>query len=49
MAFIKSRKMERKNQMHYCELEYNRANTVALIHNVFILVLHSAVASISLC
>lgn len=46
MAFIKSRKTERKYQMHYCELKDNKANTVALIHNVYILVLHSAVTSI---
>lgn len=48
MAFIKSRKTERKDQMHYCELKDNKANTVALVHNVYILVLHSAVTSISL-
>lgn len=48
MAFIKPRKTERKNQMHYCELKNNKANTVALIHNVYIVVLHSTVASISL-
>lgn len=48
MAFIKLRKTERKNQMRYCELKDNKANTVALIHNVYILVLHSTVVSISL-
>lgn len=48
MAFIKPRKTERKNQMQYCELKDNKANAVAFIHNVYILVLHSTAASVSL-
>lgn len=48
MAFIKPRKTERKNQMHYCELKDIKDNTLELIHNVYILVLLSTVDSVSL-
>lgn len=46
MTVIKPRKIERNYQMHYCELKDNKSNTVALIHNVYILV--SLLANISL-
>lgn len=46
VVFIKPRKRQRKNKMHYYELKDNKANTVALIHKVCIL-LHSTMARIS--